>query len=296
MEIIKNPKKILIYLSDQGFFDWMDDAAYLQLIYRLKMGKKLNLDNPVTFNEKIQWLKLNDRNPKYTDMVDKINAKKYIEYLLGKEYIIPTLGIWNSFEEIDFDKLPSKFVLKCTHDSGGLVVVKDKSKMDMSRMRKKIKKSLSTNYFYHGREWPYKNIPPRIIAEQYMEDNVDLELRDYKFFCVDGYVDNVMVSMERYSGDPKFYFFDSDWKLLRINVRGKNAPENFTIPKPSKMDEMFKVASILSKGLKFVRVDLYCCNDKIYFGELTFYPQSGFDANLLESADEYFGKLIKINK
>lgn len=273
----------------------MDDDEYLKKKFKAKIGKDLNLESPTTFNEKLQWLKLNDRNPKYTTMVDKYEVKQYVADKIGEQYIIPTYGVWDKFEDIDFDKLPEQFVLKCTHDSGGLVICRDKSKFDIDAAKKKINKSLQNNYFYNGREWPYKNVPARIIVEKYMTDNEKSEgFTDYKFFCFDGKVDCVMVCLDRYTGDTKFYFFDKDWKLKRLNKRGKAAPEGFTIPKPECMDQMFELAAKLSQGIPFVRVDLYQSCGKIYFGELTFFPDSGFDANILPEADAYFGSLIKI--
>lgn len=275
----------------------LPDALFLRLKYLLKMKKILSLKNPKTFNEKLQWLKLYDRKPEYTKIVDKYAVREYIAEKIGEEYLIPLLGVWDSFDEIDFDKLPDQFVLKCTHNSGGLVICKDKSKLDIDKARKKIGASLKNNYFWHGREWPYKNVKPRIIAEKYMTDVcTGSELTDYKFSCFNGIVDNVMLCVERNTGDTKFHFFDREWNLLRYNTRGKNAPENFTLPKPERMDDMFELAKILSEGFAYVRVDLYCCNDKIYFGELTFFPQSGFDANLLKETDDLFGSYLTLKK
>ncbi|SHM48007.1 ATP-grasp fold amidoligase family protein [Ruminococcus flavefaciens] len=275
----------------------MPDSLFLRLFYKHHMGKKLNLKDPKTFNEKLQWLKLHDRRPEYTTMVDKYAVKKYVADKIGEQYIIPTLGVWEKFDDIDFDKLPDRFVLKCTHDSGGLAICKDKSNFDMQAARAKIEKSLKTNYYHSLREWPYKNVPPRIIAEKYMTDDENSEgFTDYKFFCFDGKVDCVMVCLDRYTGDTKFYFFDKDWNLKRLNKRGKAAPEGFTIPKPECMDQMFELAAKLSEGITFVRVDLYQSCGQIYFGELTFYPDSGFDENILPEADEYWGRLLKLKK
>ena len=279
-------------LNYHHMLNWMPDKMYLKIMYWANMHKKLNLNSPKTFNEKLQWLKLYDRNPEYVRMVDKCEAKNYIAEVLGEQYIIPTLGIWEHFEDIDFIKLPNQFVLKCVHDSGGLVICKDKSKLNLETAKKTINSSLKTNYYWNGREWPYKNIRPRIIAEQYMEDSELHELRDYKFFCFNGNVESVMVCMERNTGSPKFYFFDKEWNLKKYNKRGKDAPEGFTLPKPKCMDDMFYIAEKLSKGIPYVRVDLYCINKKIYFGEMTFYPDSGFDANLLPESDAYWGKML----
>ncbi len=271
------------------------DALYLKLKFKKKMGCSLNLKNPVTFNEKLQWLKLNNRNPLYTTLVDKYAVKQYMTKLIGNQYIIPTLGVWERFDDIDFDKLPNQFVLKCTHDSGSYIVCKDKLKLDIDNARIKLTRALKKNYFYSGREWPYKNVPPKIIAEQYIEDK-NGALIDYKFSCFNGYVDCVMACLDRHLNDTKFYFFDKKWNLKRLNVRGKNAPADFTIPKPPCMDEMFDIAAKLSENIPFVRVDLFECDGKIYFGEMTFYPDSGFDANLLPETDKYFGQLIDLSK
>ena len=276
---------------------WMPDKPYLQLYYLAKLKKVLHLKNPQSFNEKLQWLKLNDRRPEYTMMVDKYLVRDYIREVLGEEYIIPLIGVWDSPDEIDFDALPDRFVLKCNHNSGvGMYICRDKSKMDVEAVKKELHRGLEQDYYLTGREWPYKNVPRKIICEKFMSDSPDAsDFTDYKFFCFNGKVDCVMVCLERSSGDTKFYFFDEDWKLKRLNIRGKNAPEGFTIPKPSCMDEMFAIAAKLSQDMPFVRVDLYQSNDQIYFGELTFFPDSGFDGNLLSETDEYFGSLIDIS-
>ncbi len=271
------------------------DRVYIQWRYFRAFGQLANLKNPKTFNEKLQWLKLYDRKPKYTAMVDKYEAKKYVAKCIGEEYIIPTLGVWDNFEEIDFASLPDKFVLKCTHDSGCIVICKSKTDLDYDAVREKLNKGLSSDYYWRGREWSYKNIKPRIIAEQYMEDSSGGFI-DYKFFCFNGVVDCVMVCLERHLGDTKFYFFDKEWNLKRLNIRGKNAPKDFTIPKPNCMDEMFDIAADLSNGIPFVRIDLYESFGQIYFGECTFFPDSGFDANLLLETDIYFGSLLDLNQ
>lgn len=270
--------------SDERFVKWK---------YYLNFREKLDLDNPLTFDEKLQWLKLYDRHEEYTQMVDKYEAKKYVASIIGDEYIIPTLGVYDSFDEIDFDKLPSQFVLKCTHNSGGIVICKDKNTLDVKNARKMMNKWLKVNPYWKNREYPYKNVKPRIIAEKFMKDSSG-GLVDYKFFCFDGYADCVMICLDRHLSDPKFYFFDKNWELVRINYRGKEAPEGFTVPKPENMDKMFSIAAELSKGMRFVRVDLYNVNGNIYFGELTFFPQSGLDPNLLPEAEQRFGDLLNL--
>lgn len=285
-----------VILANKGVYDNMQDEALLNRKYEAIFGKRLNLDNPQTFNEKLQWLKLYDRNPEYTIMVDKYKVRDYIKEKIGEEYLIPLIGVWDNPDDIDFDALPDKFVLKCNHNSGlGMCICKDKSKLNIENVKSELKKGLAQDYYLTGREWPYKNVPRKIIAEKYMTDSSDSsDFTDYKFFCFNGYVDCVMVCLERSSGDTKFYFFDSNWNLKRLNTRGKNAPDGFTISKPSQMDKMFEIAAKLSKGLPFVRIDLYQSNDHIYFGEITFFPDSGFDANLLPETDKYFGNLIHL--
>ena len=279
-----------------GLFARMDDEAYLKMAYKHKFKKELDLENPVTFSEKLQWLKLHDRKPEYTTMVDKYGVREFIANKIGEEYLIPCLGVWDRFEDIDFDKLPNQFVLKCTHNSGGVVVCTDKKKLNRKKVARNFNSKLRRDYYKSGREWPYKNVPRKIICEQYMVDSANQDsLTDYKFFCFNGVADCVMVCLDRFSGDTKFYFFDKNWELKRLNIRGKNAPEGFTIPKPICMDEMFAIAEKLSVGMPFSRIDLYECNGKIYFGEITFFPASGFDTNLLPETNQYFGEMIDLS-
>ncbi len=287
-----------VFLAGYGIYNKLDDKEFLKKIFGASMGYELDLENPRTFNEKLQWLKLYDRKSEYTMMVDKYKVREYIKEQIGEEYLIPLLGVWDKPEDIDFNELPEQFVLKCNHNSGlGMCICKDKSKLNIERVKSELRKGLKQDYYLTGREWPYKNVPRKIICEKYMVDNSDEkqeELTDYKFFCFDGYVDCVMVCIERQTGNPKFYFFDENWNLVRCNIRGKEAPEGFTLPKPDCMNEMFQIASKLSKGKPFTRIDLYNCNGKIYFGEITFFPDSGFDKNLLPEADKHWGSLITL--
>ena len=300
IKVISDKQYRFHILSALGKYDKMPDEKYLKKRYKLDMGVELDLNDPKTLNEKLQWLKLYNRKDIYTVMVDKYLARDYIAEKLGKEYLIPLLGVWDKAEDINFDELPEKFVLKCNHNSGmGMFICRDKSALTLEKIaeiRKNLNKGLKENYYLSGREWPYKNVKPRIIAEKYMTDSPgSKDFTDYKFFCFNGFVDCVMVCLERSSGDTKFYFFDKEWQLKKYNYRGINAPEGFTIPKPEQMDEMFKIASKLSEGIPFVRVDLYVSDGQIYFGEMTFFPQSGFDPNLLPETDKYFGSLIDLS-
>lgn len=282
--------------ANRGIYNSWDDEKFLKRKFKACMGRELDLDAPITFNEKLQWLKLYDRNPKYTMLVDKFLVRDHIRERLGEEYLIPLIGVWDSPDEIDFDRLPNEFVLKCNHNSGlGMYICRDKSQMDVKKVKNELHRGLAQDYYLLGREWPYKNVPPRIICEKYMVDKPGAsDFTDYKFFCFNGYVDYVMLCLERSSGDTKFYFFDQNWELKRLNIRGKNAPEGFTVPKPQCMDEMFEIASKLSIGLPFVRVDLYQSDGQVYFGEMTFFPDSGFDKNLLPEADIHFGNMIDL--
>ena len=281
------------FLSVYGKYNNLNDESFLKKAFRCYMGKELNLDNPQTFNEKLQWLKLYDRKPEYTTMVDKYAVKKYVADIIGEEYIIPTLGVWNPFDEIDFDKLPNHFVLKCTHDSGGIVICKDKNKLDLKSAKKKIEKCLKRNYYWSSREWPYKDVKPRIIAEPYMEDSKAHELIDYKFMCFNGKVKCSFTCSERFSKDGlKVTFFDKDWNVMPFERHypvSKDSPK-----KPINYDKMIQFSEQLSKGIPFVRVDFYEINGQLYFGELTFYPGGGFEEFTPEEWDYKLGDFLKL--
>lgn len=280
-------------------FDWaLTDRQYLKCLFKIKMGKPLRLDPPVTFNEKLQWLKLYNRRDEYTAMVDKVEAKRVAASIIGEEYIIPTLGVWDSFDEIDFGSLPDRFVLKTTHGGGnsGVVICRDKSAFDFQAAKIKLEKSLKGDIYASFKEWPYKNVRRRILAEELLDDGLGHLINDYKFNCFNGRAENVMVCSDRDSGHTKFYFFDTEWNLLRVNKMGVAAPEGFTMPKPENIDLMFDIADKLSAGVPYMRVDLYNINGKPYFGEMTFYPASGFGANYTREADLDFGNRIKLPK
>lgn len=294
-EAIKNPKGIIFALGMKSGFPFLNDPTYLKLMYNCKIGRKLNLDNPQAFTEKLQWLKLYDRDPRYTNMVDKYEAKKYVAEIIGDEYIIPTLGVWDSFDDIDFEKLPNQFVLKCTHDSGGLVICKDKKELNIGAAKNKINKSLKRNYYWAGREWQYKNVKPRIIAEQYIEDTEYKELRDYKIFTFDGVAKALFVASDRTKKDEetKFDFFDMEFNHLDFT---NGHPNSKSVPrKPVTFDKMRELAEKLSAGMKHLRVDFYEVNGKTYFGELTFAHWSGFIPFEPEDWDYKFGEWIKLS-
>lgn len=264
------------------------DALFLKIKYRMRTGKVLNLKNPVGFNEKLQWLKLYDRNPIYTMLADKYEVKKYVAECIGEEYIIPNLGIWKHFDEIDFESLPNQFVLKCTHDSGGLVICKEKESFNKDHAKRKIEKCLKNNYYWHAREWAYKNIEPRILAEQYMEDscaqylyahNTNSDgLIDYKFYCFHGEPKFLYVGYANLVDgvkDDALSFLDFDWNRTPFG-RSDHKQISTLPPKPDNLNEMITIAEKLSTDIPFVRVDLYCLAGKIYFSEMTFCPGGGF--------------------
>lgn len=295
IKFFKKPSKIILWLMDRNIFFFLNDKIYLKLKFRLKMSKKLNLNNPQTFNEKLQWLKINDRKDIYTIMVDKYEVKNYVSKKIGEEYLIPTIGIYNSFEEINFEKLPNQFVIKCTHDSGGLVICRDKTNLDVKKAKKKINKYLKRKYFYIHREWPYKNVKPRIIIEKYMEDEKDNELRDYKLFCFNGTYKMMFIATNRQGeGDTYFDFFDRDFNHLPFTNGHPNAPK---LPhKPHNYKKMIELAEKLSANIPQVRVDFYEVNGKIYFGEMTFFHWSGLVPFEPEKWDIKLGDWIKLPK
>lgn len=286
---------IILCLAKRGIIK-LDDETFLKMLYQKRMNKVLNINNPQTFNEKLQWLKIHDKKDIYTQMVDKYEVKSYVSNIIGDEYIIPTLGVWDSFEDIDFDKLPNQFVLKCTHDSGGLVICEDKSKMDKLQARKKIENALKFQFYCSNREWPYKNVKPRVIVEKYMSTEEQKELIDYKFFC--------------FNGTPKFIYVSqglSDHSTAKISFADINynkadfyrkdfKPFDELPSKPINFEKMKELASKLSKDIPFVRVDFYEIDGKIYFGELTFFPCGGFIPFEPQEYDLILGNMLELPK
>lgn len=275
LQYIIHPKKIIRKCEERQLLNWMPDYTYLKLVYWAHMGKKLDLKNPKTFNEKLQWLKLYNRNPNYINMVDKYEAKRIVAQKIGDNYIIQTLGVWNDFGDIEFSDFPNSFVLKTTHDSGTVIVCKDKNKFDYAAAKYKIEKALKQNFFYFGREWPYKNVKPRIIAEQYMELSSP-KCAEYKFFCYNGKVKWVMVCLgEAHSNNKRTNDgYDADFNHLPVHFSYPNAI--IKIEKPKEWDKLINFAEALAEDIPLVRVDTYLIDEKIYFGELTFFHDSGY--------------------
>lgn len=295
MYYLIHPLLIKYKMAEKGYI-YMDDAHFLGKQFKIKMGYKMDFSNPKTFDEKLNWLKLHDRNPLYVKLVDKFEVKKYVENVLGSEYIIPTLGIYDNFEQIDFDNLPNQFVLKATHDSGGIYIVKNKSQLDIDDARKILTTSLKRNFFYACREWPYKDVQPRIIVEQYMEDEKTKELRDYKFYCFNGKVHAVLVAANRQNRDHELTFDYYDNNFMKLNLTNHWHPNsNENIDKPVSFDKMVKLASEMSEGFPHVRIDFYEVNGKIYFGEYTFYDMGGYLILSPDSWSQEWGDLIDLS-
>ena len=273
---------------------WMSDKFYLSVLWKMEMGYEIDWKHPKTFNEKLQWLKLNNRVPLYTTLVDKFRVKQWVAERIGERHVIPTLACYDSVNDIDLVALPNQFVLKCNHDSGSVVICKDKASFDLEAAKKKLGEAMERNFYWEAREWPYKNVKPCIFAEKYLEDESG-GLTDYKVSCFNGVPYKVMVCSDRYSSETtKFYSFDKDWTLLRHNKMGKAAPDGFSLPKPKNFDEMMAFSSLLSKDIPFVRVDFYEAEGVLFFGELTFFPEGGFDKAILKETDDLYGEMIKL--
>ncbi len=270
---------------------------YLQVRYRVFFGHKLNLDNPQTFNEKLQWLKLYYCPDSYSLMVDKYNVKQYVAKIIGEEHIIPTLGVWDDAAKIDFNKLPNQFVLKCNHNSGkGMYICTDKQKCNIQKVREGLRKGLKEKFYKMSHEMQYKNVKPLILAEKFMESDDGKALIDYKFFCFDGVVKICHVISGRYSKNLCGNFYDLDWNLLPFGGTKLTNNSSVIVERPQNLEKMIEMASLLSKGIPFVRVDLYNINGKIYFGELTFTPTGGMDPFTSDDWDYKIGSWLKLPK
>lgn len=290
-KFILNKDYRFLVLAGRGWKANLAAEPFLKQMYRIHMGQELNLENPSTYTEKLQWLKLYDHRPEYTQMVDKYAVKEYIAEIIGEEYVIPLLGVWDRAEDIDFDRLPQQFVLKTTHDSGGLVVCKDKDQLNIPAAKRKLGHFLKRNYYDHNREWPYKNVPHRIIAEHYMEDSQQGELRDYKFFTFGGVPKVLYIAQGRGTGGETVAdFFDMEFNHLPFTIDHDMAP----VPpeKPVNFELMKELAAKLSAGTPQLRVDFYEVDGKVYFGEMTFFHCSGMESFHPEQWDQIFGDWV----
>ncbi len=292
--ILKEPKYIILGLINRKFGRLIPDKLYIAIKYRCYLGRWPNLKHPKYLSEKLQWMKLYDHDSLYPIAVDKYAVREYVGKKIGNEYLVPLLGTWDSPEDINWDNLPDQFVLKCTHGSHTNIICTQKSELDVTAAITQLHTWMKDDStFYYGREWPYSQVKPKIICEKFIESDDPGGVRDYKFMCFDGIADNVMVCSDRQINAVRFDHFDKDWNLLRYQYVDREKPEGYTLDKPKDIDKMFKIAEQLAQDFKFVRVDLYNENDQIYFGELTFFPQSGYDTDYTPETDKYLGtKLI----
>lgn len=272
------------------------DAMYLKIMYRIRVGKKLNLKNPTTISEKLQWLKLYNRQDIYTRMVDKYEVKQWVADKIGSEHVIPTIGVWDNFDDIPFDEFPEQFVLKCTHDSGSVIICKDKSTFDVDAARKRMKIALKRNGYWKNREWPYKNVRPRLIAEPYLKSLANPDSKEYKITCFDGKLGFGTICSgpaHRKLSERKNDFYDPDFKSLPFWSFYEHSDNPIT-EKPAHYDEMVKYAEILSEGIPYLRVDFYLMDDVVYFGENTFFTWGGFLKFEPAEWDEKLGEMLKL--
>ena len=299
--MLKSDRSAFMAAIIQNFFRWLPDKTYLQLLYRFKMGHRLDLNHPKTFTEKIQWLKLYNRRPEYTLMVDKYAVKKYVADIIGEKYIIPTLGVWNKPEDIDWDALPNEFVLKTTHGggSGGVIICKDKKTFDRNKAILTLRENMNSDIYRSLREWPYKDVKRRVLAEKYMVpkdmvNNPIYDLSDYKFFCFNGEPKYCQVIRNRHSKES-IDFYDMNWRhqeFVGLNPIASNGIN--PVPRPLLLDDMICICHKLSENMKFVRIDMYVIDNRTYFGEITFYPASGIGLFNPEKWNTELGNLISL--
>lgn len=279
-------------LCGLGIFNKRDDEIYLQRLYQAFFGRSLNLHEPITFNEKLQWLKLYDRKPEYTVMVDKYRVREYITKKIGEQYLIPLIGVWDSVDEIDFAALPNQFAMKCNHNSGlGMCICTDKSKLDIKRVKANLRRGLKQDYYLTGREWPYKDVPRKVVAEQFLKSD-EGGLTDYKIHCFNGVPKFILVCRDRFTDSGLTEdFYTPEWEHMDVK-RPKIPNATTSIVQPKKLDEMLMLAEKLSKDIPFIRIDFYYVEGEIYFSELTFYPASGFEGYEPLEWDETFGEWL----
>lgn len=289
---LTNPWLVLAHMCRYIPLRYLPDKMCIKIFYRAYLGRFPDLNNPQSYNEKLQWLKLYDRNPMYTDLSDKYLVRKYVAEKIGEEYLIPLLGVWDKVDDIDYDSLPNQFVLKCNHDSGSVVICRDKASFDKIKANKKLRKSLRTQYYWKGREHNYKNIVRKVVAEAYLK-NEDLdELTDYKYFCFDGIPQFIQVDRGRFNNHVRNYY-DTNWDFIDVEYGCKNDNSKLDM-KPVLHEEMMELASKLSSGFTHVRVDFYVSKGRIYFGELTFHHGSGFMTIEPKEYDDKWGKYLNI--
>lgn len=298
VKLIENPYRIVASMASRGKLLWLNEKIAIKLIYRGQMKKKIDINNPITFNEKLQWLKLYDHNPLYTELVDKYEVRKYIKKWLGNDYLVPAIGVWDAPEDINFESLPPKFVIKCTHDSGSTVVCRDKLKLNKEALIKHLRFRMKRSHYWAGREWPYKNVKPRIIAEMFMDSGDNLGLTDYKFYCFNGNPEFLYIStgLENHE-TAHISFFDLAGNFMPFR-RADYSGFEVAPTMPLKFEEMKEIAALCAEkiGSDFLRVDLYQIGDRVYFSEFTFTPCGGYMKFVPEEYDRKIGDLLELNR
>lgn len=291
--VISDPSRLLQACTRRGLLKWVSDENYAKFVYRHRFGKELNLDNPQTFNDKIQWLKLYHRKPEFSMMADKYRVRQFVAERIGEQHLVPLLGVWNDADDIDFDKLPQQFVLKCNHDQGSVIICQDKSSLNIPAVRKRLNKRLKHNHYCETREWPYKDIKPCIICEEYLSNHADTGLIDYKVMCFHGIPKLIQVHKGRFNRHTQD-FYDLQWNRLEII---QDLPiSNEIMQKPVFLQEMLQFSEALSQGMPHIRIDWYYANERLYFSEATFYDASGFSGFVPEKWDVLLGSWLNLKE
>jgi hypothetical protein len=280
---------LAVYAMKRAAAVFISDEAFIRAYYRLHIGRHLNLRQPVTFTEKLQWLKLHYRLPEMTRLVDKYAVRDYVKETVGEDYLIPLIGLYRSPDEIDIDELPESFVLKPTHGSGWVILCQDKAKVDWVRARKRLRTWMRRNYYYHAREWAYKDVNPRIVCEAYLSDASGNVPPDYKVFCFAGTPAFIQVDVDRFE-DHRRDYYDTSWNRLDVKVLYPQSER--PVPKPDGLDTMLQVAAALASPFPFCRIDLYAVGSRIYFGEITFIPDNGIGPVQPPEYDRLWGALL----
>jgi len=287
---LESPAKIVLALGSRDLLNWLPDRTYLKLAFRGQIGKKLNLETPVTYNEKLQWLKLNDRRPEYSSYVDKYEVQQYVRETIGGKYLIPMLGLYNSVEEIEWESLPDRFVIKCTHGSGTNIICTGKDNIDIVEAKAKLNRWMKMSWYWYGREWPYKDVKPRIICQEFISETGKTP-DDYKVLCFNGKAKFIEVHIDRF-GDHRTDYYDE--KMNKLSVSWGETPSENIYGKPACFDEMMGLSEKLAANMYHVRIDWFVVADRLYFGEITFYDGAGFYAFDREEDDIMMGSLIHL--
>lgn len=296
LKYLKRPSLLYLFAAAKGVTNFIPDRVHLAILFRIQIGNRLNLRDPKTFNEKVQWLKLNDRNPLYTTLVDKVAVKQWVSERIGDEYVTKTYQEWSNASDILIDSLPKRFVLKTNHDSGGVVICLDKEIFDLAAAKRFLSKQLESNYFWICREWPYKKVPPKVFAEEYVEadSSIGAGTIDYKFYCFNGEPRFLYLScgLDDHS-TARISFLNLDWSKAEF-MRADYQPFNSLPPKPDCFDQMKDLARVLAKDIPFVRVDFFIANGKPRFSEMTFSPCGGFMPFEPKEWDEKIGDMLDL--